>query len=81
MKDNISIDTFKDIVKAGIIMGQANPNKNVDKLVKVVVKELLNQLMEVQNENNPTTKKQLLDEMTTISQECKLYDEEFIDNI
>ena len=81
MKDNISIDTFKDIVKAGIIMGQANPNKNVDKLVKVVVKELLNQLMEVQNENNPTIKKQLLDEMTTISQECKLYDEEFIDNI
>lgn len=46
MKDNISIDTFKEIVRAGIIMGQANPNKNIDELVKVVVKELLNQLVE-----------------------------------
>ena len=44
MKDNISIDTFKLIAKAGIIMGQANPNKDVDTLVKALVKEMLNQL-------------------------------------
>lgn len=45
-KDNISINTFKEIVRAGIIMGQANPKKDVDTLIKVVVKELLNQLAE-----------------------------------
>ena len=37
MKDNISIDTFKLIVKMGIIIGQANPNKDVDTLVKGLV--------------------------------------------
>ena len=46
MKDNISIDTFKLIAKAGIIMGQTNPNKDVDTLVKVLVKEMINQLVE-----------------------------------
>ena len=44
MKDNISIDTFKLIAEMGIIMGQANPNKDVDTLVKALVKEMLNQL-------------------------------------
>jgi len=43
MKDNISIDTFKDLVKAGILMGQANPNKNPEELVKVMVEKLLEQ--------------------------------------
>lgn len=47
MKDNISLETFKEIVKAGIIMGQANPNKDVDTLVKVLVNELVNQILEV----------------------------------
>ena len=46
MKNNIDIQTFKEIVKAGIIMGQANPNKDVDTLVKVVVNELINQILE-----------------------------------
>lgn len=46
MKNNIDIQTFKEIVKAGIIMGQANPNKDVDTLVKVVVNELVNQILE-----------------------------------
>ena len=45
MKDNISLETFKEIVKAGIIMGQANPNKSVDTLVKAVVDELVNQIL------------------------------------
>lgn len=43
MKDNISIDTFKDLVKAGILMGQANPNKKTEELVKVMVEKLLEQ--------------------------------------
>ena len=47
MKDNISIDTFKLIAQAGVIMGQANPNKDLDTLVKVLVKEMINQLVEV----------------------------------
>lgn len=46
-KDNININTFKEIVRVGIIMGQANPKKDVEALIKVVVKELLNQLAEV----------------------------------
>lgn len=45
MKDNISIDTFKQIVKAGVLMGQVNPNKDPNELVKVVVNQLLKQLV------------------------------------
>lgn len=45
-KDNISLDTFKLIARAGVIMGQANPNKDVDTLVKVLVNELVNQILE-----------------------------------
>jgi len=44
MQDNISITTFKDLVRAGILMGQANPNKNPEELVKAMVEELLEQL-------------------------------------
>ena len=50
MEDNINIDTLKLIAKVGIIIGQANPNKDVDTLVdsldKVLVKARLNQLVD-----------------------------------
>ena len=44
-KDNISLDTFKLIARAGVIMGQANPKKDVDTLVKAVVEETIRQLL------------------------------------
>ena len=34
----------------------------------------------IRPQNNTPTKKQLLDEKTAISQECKLYDEELVDD-
>ena len=34
----------------------------------------------IRPQNNTPTKKQLLDEMTAISQECKLYEKELIDD-
>lgn len=46
MKNNLDIQTFKDIVKMGVIMGQANPKKDVDTLVKAVVNGLVNQILE-----------------------------------
>lgn len=45
-KDNISLDTFKNIVKMGIILGQANPDKDEDTLVKVAVKQLVEQMLD-----------------------------------
>ena len=36
--DNISIETYKLIAEAGIRLGQANPDKDVNELVKILVK-------------------------------------------
>lgn len=36
MNNNIDMNTFKQIIKAGVIIGQANPNKNVNELIDTV---------------------------------------------
>ena len=35
--DNISIETYALIAKAGVLMGQMNPTKDPDKLVKAML--------------------------------------------
>lgn len=35
--DNISIETYALIAKAGVLMGQLNPKKDPDKLVKAMI--------------------------------------------
>ena len=35
--DNISIETYALIAKAGVLMGQMNPTKDPDKLVKAMI--------------------------------------------
>ena len=41
MKDNISIETFSLIAKAGIVIGQANPRQDVNTLVQALVNEFI----------------------------------------
>ena len=36
--DNISIKTYALIAKAGVLMGQLNPKKDPDELVKAMIK-------------------------------------------
>lgn len=43
--NNIDIDTFKQIIKAGVIIGQANPNKNVNELANIVTELMIKELM------------------------------------
>ena len=44
-RNNLDIQTFKEIVRAGVIIAKANPDKDVDTLVKAVVNELVNQIL------------------------------------
>ena len=44
-KDNISIDTLKLIIRAGVVMGQANPNKSTDEVIKVLLQQFINQFI------------------------------------
>lgn len=44
-QDNISIDTLKLIIRAGVVMGQANPSKNTDEVVKVLLQQFINQFI------------------------------------
>lgn len=41
IKEDINIATFMQIAKAGILLGQANPTINPDKLVDELVVKLL----------------------------------------
>ena len=36
--DNISVETYALIAKAGVLMGQLNPKKDPDELVKAMIK-------------------------------------------
>ena len=45
MSNNLDIDTFKQIIKAGVIMGQANPNKNVNELVNIVTELMIKEFI------------------------------------
>ena len=36
-KEDISIETYALIAKAGVLMGQMNPTKDPDKLVKAMI--------------------------------------------
>lgn len=36
-KDDISVETYALIAKAGVLMGQLNPKKDPDKLVKAMI--------------------------------------------
>lgn len=48
MKDNISLETFVLIAKAGIILGQANPSKNSEVLVETLVNQFTKQMLKHQ---------------------------------
>ena len=45
-KNDISIETYTLIAKAGILLGQMNPTKDPDRLVKAMINAMINKQCE-----------------------------------
>ena len=50
--DNISVETYALIAKAGVLMGQMNPTKDPDKLVKAMINMQVEAYMNLEDNND-----------------------------
>ena len=50
--DDISIETYALITKAGVLMGQLNPKKDPDKLVKAMINMQVEAYMNLEDNND-----------------------------